>query len=419
MRRLIPAGVAALAATACGGAGSAPPPIEAHAWVDVAGLPATDVQVRIQHEHRRDTDRYLGAAVATIAATGRWLAPFPRPSITIVDPPRYSAPAALADAVVIDRTPWWTTPTAMAPEIAAARGVSRRVWSDLVDTRALPAWFVEGLAEYTARRVIAPLFERNNNPPGYAFLEERYFGLFVPHFVRVRLLSEADGDPLAAYRAKPTASISASSADGVRSLAAKTVLAIATLERWLGQPVLDDVLAQFVRASRGARPTMAGFERTASEVSGQNLSWFFDQTFRASSVFDYGVERLTSEAETDGSYTTTVVARRYGEALFTGSSAPRVGPFESGRGVTVLVTFADGGRRLDHWDGRDREKTFVYRGARALSAEVDPDRTLLLDLKRMYNGRTLAPRSAAAATRWAGRWLIWMQDLLLSYASLV
>jgi len=136
-------------------------------------------------------------------------------------------------------------------------------------------------------------------------------------------------------------------------------------------------------------------------------------------VFDYGVAALDSRPDEAGMFDTTVIARRYGDGLFTGSSAKPIGPFESGRGVVLLVTFADGERRTDYWDGRAREKTFHYRGpARAQSAIVDPDRTMLLDLARTNNSMTLASRSGVAASVWSARYLLWLQDLLLTYASL-
>jgi hypothetical protein len=50
-----------------------------------------------------------------------------------------------------------------------------------------------------------------------------------------------------------------------------------------------------------------------------------------------------------------------------------------------------------------------------VSAEVDPDRVLLLDLNRSNNGVTLDSGVArTAATRWAARWMIWMEDALLT-----
>ena len=64
-------------------------------------------------------------------------------------------------------------------------------------------------------------------------------------------------------------------------------------------------------------------------------------------IFDYGVERLVSEPEASGGFATRVVARRYGDARFTGSSATPVGGFEAGRGMALLVTFADGQQQID------------------------------------------------------------------------
>lgn len=421
-RPLIVLGALALAASACGGARPAAP-LDVHQRFEAAGLPPVDVRFSIQPEHRRAQQRYVRAAMATLKSIGEWLGPFPRQSLTIVDPPWGGSPAADADdVIVLERTSWWSTTSSMTPELATARAVSRRFWTILVDTQALPPWFVDGLAEYAARRVVSWLFEQEHLPPGYAFVEQRYVDRFVPLRLRIRLLPANDGDPIPAYRADPMVGgmPGPRRAAEERSLEAKTVLTLGTLERWVGRPVFDQLVAEFVRESRSGRPTIADFVRTATDVSGQDLSWLLAQAFGSPATFDYAVDRLDSEPEADGSYRTTVVARRLGDGRFTGTSALPVGPFERGRGVMLLVTFADGSTRVDYWDGRDLSKTFVYRSpARGTSAQVDPGRTLLLDVNTTNNSRTFAPRTSVAATIWASRWLLWLQDLLLTYASLV
>jgi hypothetical protein len=62
----------------------------------------------------------------------------------------------------------------------------------------------------------------------------------------------------------------------------------------------------------------------------------------------------------------------------------------------------------------------VYeRPVRALQAQVDPNRVLLLDVSPTNNSRTLRPQGRRAATKWSAKWLVWLEDCLLSWASLV
>jgi hypothetical protein len=52
---------------------------------------------------------------------------------------------------------------------------------------------------------------------------------------------------------------------------------------------------------------------------------------------------------------------------------------------------------------------------RAVAAQVDPDRVLLLDVDYTNNTRSLAPKTGAATRKWSLAWLIWLQDHLLTY----
>ena len=79
-------------------------------------------------------------------------------------------------------------------------------------------------------------------------------------------------------------------------------------------------------------------------MAGRDLGWFFDQVYRSSNVFDYGIQELRSTARATAS-APTVVARRYGEATFP---------------IDVRVTFADGEQVIEHWDGRDRWQLYTY-----------------------------------------------------------
>jgi len=184
---------------------------------------------------------------------------------------------------------------------------------------------------------------------------------------------------------------------------AKTALWLNTLERRLGWETLQRIMASYFSRWQFNHPKPSDFFDTASAVAGHDLGWFFDQVYRSSNVFDYGVQELQSTNE-GGSFRTSAVVRRYGEGIFP---------------VSVRVTFANGEHVDQEWDGRDRWKLYTYdRPSRAVSAQVDPDRVLLLDVNSTNNSRTLAPRAPRAATKWSLKWMVWLQDLLLNWAIL-
>ena len=126
--------------------------------------------------------------------------------------------------------------------------------------------------------------------------------------------------------------------------------------------------------------------------------------YRSSNAFDYALGTLTTEKRGDA-YHTEVMVQRRGEALFP---------------VDVQVIFDDGSRVREHWDGRERWKLYTWdRSAAAVSAEVDPDNVLLLDIDRTNNSRTLTPQTNKAARQWTARWFLWLQDLVQTYAFFV
>ena len=82
----------------------------------------------------------------------------------------------------------------------------------------------------------------------------------------------------------------------------------------------------------------------------------------------------------------------------------------------MLTRFEDGPETREQWDGRDRRAVFQYeRAARATSVVVNPRRVLVLDVNYANNSRTLAPAAGKAGTKWALTWMLWLQQLMLSY----
>jgi hypothetical protein len=111
------------------------------------------------------------------------------------------------------------------------------------------------------------------------------------------------------------------------------------------------------------------------------------------------------ETKVEGQFRTTVVARRLAAGQFP---------------VDVLVTFANGEQARTPWSGQGRWQVFTFdRPVKAVSAQVDPERRLLLDTNYTNNSKTLEPATDRAATKWSLRWMVWLQDLFMTYAFLI
>jgi hypothetical protein len=296
----------------------------------------------------------------------------------------------------------WIAPRGVTdPEEVVVHEAGHQFWYGIVATNEFEdAWMDEGINTYSTARVLEQAYQPN-------YRAQRYFGLFVPLVFRgLPLTREVDYDRLGGYRAAARQDVQATRSFRYwpRTSGAitydKTAVWMHTLERHLGWPTLQRILSTYFQRYAFKHPKPQDFFAVANEVAGQDLGWYFDQVYRGSQTFDYGVDVLRSE-RADAGYHTTVAARRHGDGVFP---------------VTVRVTFENGERVDWTWDGRELWKLFeIDRGVRAAAAEVDPDRVLLLDTMRANNSVSLQPQAAPAATRWSAAWLVWLQDQLLTY----
>jgi len=258
----------------------------------------------------------------------------------------------------------------------------------------------EGLNTFSTGRVMEQAFTPN-------YLDLRYFDGSVPWVFRDIPISRATNENgLNGYRNNAEADVQATPTyrywPGTATFItySKTALWLNTLERYLGWPVLQQVMSTYFDRWKFRHPVPQDFFQVVNEVSGKDMTWFFDQVYRSSNAFDYGVQEFSS-VRSGKVYRTLVVARRFGEATFP---------------VDVVTTFRNGEKVTERWNGLDRRAMYTYeRPSEALSVEVDPGRVLLLDVNYTNNSRTLRPRAAEASVKWTLKWMVWLQELMLTY----
>jgi len=384
------------------------------------GLPQVAMRLLLQRERANQADRQFRAARAALRYYGEWFGPYPYPNLTIVDPAWQSGADGMEYPTLFTAgSPWIAPRTVADPEEVTVHEAGHQFWYGIVATNEFEhAWMDEGINTFATARVLDQFFR-----PSY--YSRRYFGEFIPWvFDDLPLSRASDFNRLQGYRAAGRADAQATPTWRYFPRTAsvitynKTALWLHTLERLLGWDTLQKILSTYFSRYAFKHPRPQDFFAVASEVSGRDLTWFFDQVYRGSSGFDYKVDVFTSEEVVDrgylgdvnrqgatelpaNAYRTTLAVRREGDGIFP---------------VDVRVVFENGQDVRWRWDGRDRWKLFeVVRPVRAVSAQVDPDRTLLLDVNYTNNSRSLEPKTKAAARKWSLVWLIWLQDHLLTY----
>jgi hypothetical protein len=339
-------------------------------------LRPVDIRLTIDPPYQRYRERYVAAIRTALRWFGEWYGPYPHGTIAMAIPGSVDTPL-------------------LSPR--ASRQLERQV----VQKIAADFWtaaggldqpFREALIGFSVDRLMREAYS------GEGSHELRFFGGAVPWVVRsVRAGLGGPGDE-------------------------RAIRAFVTLERYLGWPVLQQSLSEFRARHAGAPGSPQQFLTVAGEVSGRDLDWM-NGLFDASETYDYGIERIDVQRGSGEANRVEVVVRRYGNGQFSGSSQQRSGAFESGRGVTIVVSFADGQQITEVWDGRDAERRFVYDATvPVVSAVVDPDHTITVDAVRANNVlRMSGPAEASSrmvAATWASRWAGWLQDRLLLWSAL-
>ncbi len=377
------------------------------------GLPKVRLRLLLQPEHDDDDQvmRHFRAARASLRNYGRWFGAYPYEQLTIVDPVTIFNPTVQGAStggmeypmLVTAGTRWKTVRKGEQPDAVTIHEVGHQFWYGMVATNEFEhAWMDEGLNTFSTARVIA------EEQLGPFVTVERYFGGLVPWPYRdTQWTREFTGDRLDGYRAAaradlpntPTWQYWPGTAGAITYN--KTALWLHTLEKLLGWDTTQKILQTHFARGAFAHPTPEQFFAIANEVSGRDLTWFFDAVYRSNATFDYAMGPVSTR-KTPAGVESTVVVRRNADGVFP---------------IDIKITFADKTTRMEHWDGRAPWRLFSYTAPSAVQqVEIDPDHVLLLDLNVTNNSWTSSPQTGLAVKRWMLRWTTWAEEVLLSYA---
>ncbi len=390
-----------------------------------------DVEIRVlmQRDHASQGARFIKAAATAEAWFQDQYGDYPYPNLTVVDPRRGAMNAGgMEYPTLITAYNAYSMPAGIhALEMVIMHEFGHNFWYHLVASNEFEeAWLDEGINTFSEIGILNDTY----GEPG-SMIDLWGFRLSDTQGQRLGYIADPAIDPIL----QPAWSFSSNSAYSAMSYN-KPGLALLTLQNYLGRETMNRIMRTWFDRWKFKHPHTADFIAVANEISGQNLDWFFDQALHTTAVLDYSISAVSSEpvkkargfdydlqispgaAKPDSShsaadsaglpagkaheptpnppYQTRVDVRRLGDFIFP---------------VEVQMVFAGGDTLRERWDGRARWQRFTLtRPTRLISATVDPDHKIPLDIQITNNSRTTEPQGATLNALTA-RLLFWTQAL--------
>ena len=343
-------------------------------WTGSAGK--LNIHVLMSPGNMASAPRYIQVLKGTLELYDKWIGPYPYDRITVIDPPHGALDAGGMEypTLITAGTSWNTPAGVLEPEVVVEHEFGHQYWYAMVATNEFEeAWLDEGINSYLEVKVMDKLYGKNTSVLNFPFAQSDDDGE-----QRTSYLGVADTDPMTRFGWK---FMDSNSYGGVTY--GKTATVLLTLEQIIGEDKMIASLHEYFLRYRFKHPTGTDFMKTVEDVSGQDLSWFFNQAISGTNVLDYEIEDAHSDPlnwyeknSKDGQYRTYVTVHRKGDFIFP---------------VDLRVTFDDKSTATEHWDGKDRWMRYQYiHPAEVASAEIDPEHKIVLDRNFFNNSYTVA-----------------------------
>jgi hypothetical protein len=384
----------------------------------LSSLGPVQVHVLALAAHPGIGQRYLNITRSSLAAFERRYGPYPYKILTVVDPEPGSEMGGMEYPTLVTGDGEWTGIFNM-PEITVNHEFGHQYWYGMVASNEFEdAWLDEGINSFTEVTTLADIFGSKSS-----LINQPYANLGDSSLQRFQYLLSPDFDPITrrGWKFRNMTSYGAITYG-------KSATLLATLEGLIGRDTMNEALRTYFQRFQFKHPTTEDFLRTIEEVAVRDgkaiavssdtmdlngppplnvnglpetsalpaihssLRTFFDQAVYGTQMLDYAVDNAWSDptGTTGKQYLSTIYLRRKGDFILP---------------VTAEITFDDGTRVREHWDGVDRWVRFTYtRSAKIASVEIDPDHLVPLD-RDLFNNSISRRADMVPARKLSAIWL--------------
>ena len=328
----------------------------------------TDIEILMVPEHCAFADRYLKAIEQSLEYLEKHVGKYPYPKITVVDPPTHTLNSGFMEypMMITGATAYGIPRSIRSVESLVIHEFTHMYFmASLASNEKEEAWLDEGFVTYFEDRILDHYYGNQNSlfdvlgaRSGNAQQSRNeYVSMDNPNLGKIaRPGWEFDG--------------------GFKSLIyAKTATAFKTMERIIGSGIMDEIIKTYFERHKFTHPKEADLRKIIKEVLEKNASNFesdkyLDQVLHATSSINFKMVDINNSTKT--------------------IEAIREGNFEIG--TEVLIMFKDGSSKTVYWKGSEKYFKYTFSSSKeVISAHIDPEQKIYLDLNLNNNSITLDP----------------------------
>ncbi len=367
----------------------------------------------VQPEREKYFERYFQVVKDCLRYFEDHIGIYPYQAVTLVDVPRTSASGGMeyptlftvgAELFARKDTGW--------PEYLVAHEFSHQFYHGLIaNNEVTEAWLDEGFTSYIATKIMYAYHQ----PILESFKVAQYVPIFGLNFLSysdiplIYILSDifvTEGTrAITNYYANLNVGTIADTSyklptrlSYVVNAYNKPELVLLTLERYLGQEKMMQILKDYYNSYKYKHPTAKDFFDVVNRNQREDMTWFFDEFYRSSKSFDYRVTSVQQTSDTEYE----VLVERLGDGVF----------------KTEIALVTDKNTLIRKWNGVEKWKIFKFTTVNKVSyAEIDPHRKNILDINFANNSYTLEEKNYAALSI-STRWFFWVQNALMILGSI-
>ena len=384
------------------------------------------IELLIQPEHLGQVQRHFVSVKHAMNFFEKKLGSYPYPNLTIVDPPMYAQGAGgMEYPTFITAGSFWGMPQGINfTEMVTIHEFGHNYFMDILASNEFEEAFLdEGFNQYFETRIMDKFYGRKNsffnlsgiNIGDYEMTRSGYTYQTNPKLAQINIKSwdfKHGGYGVNTYN--------------------KTAVVLKTLENLLGEKTMNEIMRTYYSRWKFKHPSFSDFISIANGISkknsgnkyGDNLNWYFEQTFNSTNVCDYKIASISNNElnwklgiyDSAGTkkfsgqndkkkkqYEAKVILHRLGEIILP---------------VEVLVKFSDGSTKTENWSGEERSKEFKYVGKKKIkSVHIDPMQKISMDVNLINNSLSVE-KDSRTSIKFTAKIIFWFENLMLFFAGL-